>query len=132
MIGDRNVLVAECLARADHRFRRVAPIAPDGMHVKITADILDRQQGWYGCDRRRRELLVAIPDLRRNELESEPRVEFVFARSRMVSAGRIGEAFAAQAESFRRREAPERLDMPAGSREVDQLAAGVSRFCEAD
>ena len=82
------VRVAARCGRGDHRFERIGAVAPGAVHVKVAAQIGER-------DRRRKrsvrcgfDLADTESHLRRHVCEAERGVYLVFRAARDVRAGR--------------------------------------------
>ncbi len=81
MIGDGHVLIAARLGRFGHLFDGVAAIGLDGMHVDIALQIFLRNQLGQGMVLRQVDFAEVLAHLRRNVVELELAVDFLFGSS---------------------------------------------------
>ncbi len=88
VVGHGDVLVSQVAARPDHRFDRVAAVAPHRVHVQIAADVLPHQQAGQLTTGRHVDFLVAVPNFGRDEGQPERRVDLGLGGGRAQRAVR--------------------------------------------
>ena len=97
VIGDGEVAVAERPRRADHRLGRVAAVAPQRVRVQIALDVGQRDGRRERAAFRERDLVEAVPPLRRDPRQIERGVEIGFGGRRPDAAAAVDDARPASA-----------------------------------
>ena len=80
VIGDRHVFVPQRAAGVHHRVDRIAAVAVDRMHVEIAANVVRRDEDRQLASSRDGDLVVALPDFRRDPRQTQRRVDVGLCR----------------------------------------------------
>src|SRR6202030_3679219 len=76
VVGDGDVLVSESARRGGHGFDRVLAVSGRGMHLQIAAKVAQLDEVWKLVLRGGLDFTAVLAQLRRNEVETELRVDF--------------------------------------------------------
>ena len=82
MVGDGHVFVPECFGGQQHRFERVAPVAPVRVHVQVAANLLVTKQPGQLAPGSGFHFACALAQFRRHRREIERRVQVLLGRDR--------------------------------------------------
>ena len=132
MIRDRAVLVSQSPAGRHHRLDRIAAVAPERVHVEIAANVAATHERGQRPVHGRLHFTIALSNFRRDERETDRRVDVLFAGRDHRGASRRPVALGRQKPASFARHGSQRVEMRVRSRQMQQRGAREGRRWEAD
>ena len=125
VVGNREILVAELLARTHHVSDGVASVAPRAVRVEIPADVLLRQEVWQLAALGGRNLVAPIAQFWSNERQSQRGIDVGFERELRPSGAHTRHRCIRKSQSETLGACPQLIDVGSRSCVPDERGAGL-------